>query len=627
VVVWKFDAPAPTAGNTAVQVRVSDATPPANDRVAGATPLRLDLPVATTTINATDDYEVTSPCFTGTGHTTNTAAGPDVVYSFVAPTDGTYSFRAFDNGSATNTVLYVASALPASPPPQVIGGSCLAAANRVGVGGPAEEVSVPMTSGQTAFVVVDAATTVTGAQKFVVEQPVREAEPDDTPATPSPLSCGATGSIVPAGDTDFWSLGGPPPGSRVFAMADGAASNNTDYDLRATTATDTLEYDDSNLGFLHGSNAPVIAGTPTTGAASFLRVSQFTSGVAAEPYRLSTTIEPPIGSATPEAEPNETPAQASQSPINYLSGALGSAADSDVFQLAAPSRARVFIALDADPLRDNTPFDAKLTVLAANGDVLETVDDGASSSNTGSGAGTLTSIVPNSPAEATAFRTSAPGPYFVKVQPDGATVGDYLLSMSVDCGAGALSLSPESLVDATRDQPYSQTLTASGGTAPFAFALTNGALPAGLALGADGTITGTPTDIGASSFTVQATDSLGWTGQRDYTVTVVQPPVSGPPPTPPGASDQTPPETTITKDPPDESSKTRGKYKFKSSEANSTFECKLDKDKFKACTSPRKVKHLDDGKHKFKVRAVDPAGNVDPTPAKDKFKVVEKQPG
>ena len=38
--------------------------------------------------------------------------------------------------------------------------------------------------------------------------------------------------------------------------------------------------------------------------------------------------------------------------------------------------------------------------------------------------------------------------------------------------------------------------------------------------------------------------------------------------------------------------------------------------------SPKKVKHLDEGKHKFKVRAVDGAGNVDPTAAKDKFKVV-----
>ena len=35
-----------------------------------------------------------------------------------------------------------------------------------------------------------------------------------------------------------------------------------------------------------------------------------------------------------------------------------------------------------------------------------------------------------------------------------------------------------------------------------------------------------------------------------------------------------------------------------------------------------KLKHLDAGKHKFSVYAVDAAGNVDKSPAKDKFKVL-----
>ena len=86
--------------------------------------------------------------------------------------------------------------------------------------------------------------------------------------------------------------------------------------------------------------------------------------------------------------------------------------------------------------------------------------------------------------------------------------------------------------------------------------------------------------------------------------------------------DRTPPETTITKGAPNRTDKTKVKIKFESDEPGSTFECKLDKKKFKPCTSPRKVKNLDEGKHKFKARATDEAGNVDPTPAKDKFKVV-----
>jgi hypothetical protein len=62
--------------------------------------------------------------------------------------------------------------------------------------------------------------------------------------------------------------------------------------------------------------------------------------------------------------------------------------------------------------------------------------------------------------------------------------------------------------------------------------------------------------------------------------------------------------------------------RFKSTEQGSTFECKLDRDKYKSCRSPRKLKNLDDGKHKFKVRATDSAGNSDPTPAKLRWRVV-----
>ncbi len=86
--------------------------------------------------------------------------------------------------------------------------------------------------------------------------------------------------------------------------------------------------------------------------------------------------------------------------------------------------------------------------------------------------------------------------------------------------------------------------------------------------------------------------------------------------------DCTPPKTTITKGAPKKTKKHKVKFKFKSSESGSSFECKLDKKKFKPCRSPKKYKRLKKGKHKFKVRAMDAAGNTDPSPAKDKFKVV-----
>ncbi len=87
--------------------------------------------------------------------------------------------------------------------------------------------------------------------------------------------------------------------------------------------------------------------------------------------------------------------------------------------------------------------------------------------------------------------------------------------------------------------------------------------------------------------------------------------------------DTDPPETTITKGAPNKLDKNKVTLKFTADEPEATFECKLDTKQFKPCTSPKKVKNLDDGKHKFKVVATDAAGNVDPSAAKDKFKVVD----
>src|SRR5262249_22036125 len=94
VVVWKVDVLAPTVGNTAVQLRVDKGTGPSNDFCSGATTLTLDTPVAGTTINTSDDYELSgSACFTGIGQTPMSATGGDAVYRFTATTAGSYSFR------------------------------------------------------------------------------------------------------------------------------------------------------------------------------------------------------------------------------------------------------------------------------------------------------------------------------------------------------------------------------------------------------------------------------------------------------------------------------------------------------------------------------------------------------
>ena len=94
-------------------------------------------------------------------------------------------------------------------------------------------------------------------------------------------------------------------------------------------------------------------------------------------------------------------------------------------------------------------------------------------------------------------------------------------SYSVNVGTSSLTLNPATLPSATQGAPYSQVVTASGGTGPYTYSVSSGALPAGLSLNPNtGAITGTPTGSGVSNFTIQALDSQGNTGGRAYSVNV-----------------------------------------------------------------------------------------------------------
>jgi len=81
------------------------------------------------------------------------------------------------------------------------------------------------------------------------------------------------------------------------------------------------------------------------------------------------------------------------------------------------------------------------------------------------------------------------------------------------------------------------------------------------------------------------------------------------------------PTTKITKKPHERTTKRSAKFAFKSNEPGAGFECKLDNGPYKNCSSPRKLKRLKTGRHKFAVRAIDSAGNVDATPAKHRWKI------
>jgi hypothetical protein len=80
-------------------------------------------------------------------------------------------------------------------------------------------------------------------------------------------------------------------------------------------------------------------------------------------------------------------------------------------------------------------------------------------------------------------------------------------------------------------------------------------------------------------------------------------------------NDINPPDTSIGLKPASPTKNTAASFEFTSTEANSNFVCRLDGGTFAACTSPKGYTGLTEGSHTFDVRAVDPAGNADATPA------------
>lgn len=109
-----------------------------------------------------------------------------------------------------------------------------------------------------------------------------------------------------------------------------------------------------------------------------------------------------------------------------------------------------------------------------------------------------------------------------------------LLSLILGCGGQssnsttgtALTIATASLPNGTLGVAYSSTVSATGGTPPYSWALSSGSLPAGLSLSSAGEISGTPSAAGATNFTVRVTDAANGSASAQLGLMVIAP---GPP--------------------------------------------------------------------------------------------------
>ncbi len=118
--------------------------------------------------------------------------------------------------------------------------------------------------------------------------------------------------------------------------------------------------------------------------------------------------------------------------------------------------------------------------------------------------------------------------YFVTAAGPTGTNSDYIGIDNVVytpyvCPAFTLSPAAGALPAGTAGSSYNQTLSQTGALGAPNFAITAGALPPGLTIAVNGTISGTPTATGTFNFIATASDASGCSGSQFYSITVVCP--------------------------------------------------------------------------------------------------------
>jgi hypothetical protein len=109
----------------------------------------------------------------------------------------------------------------------------------------------------------------------------------------------------------------------------------------------------------------------------------------------------------------------------------------------------------------------------------------------------------------------------------GATSGGQSGAVAGEAGAGGnavegIRITPSAMPEARLNRSYSVQFSANGGAEPYGFNLTDGALPAGLELDAEGRLSGAPLVVGQFEFTLQVEDAEGAQATAAFSLSVAR---------------------------------------------------------------------------------------------------------
>lgn len=281
-------------------------------------------------------------------------------------------------------------------------------------------------------------------------------------------------------------------------------------------------------------NVVTTAGTPpavVTNAASSVTLSSATLNGTVNPESLATTYQFNYGTTTAYGT-STTPGSAGSggSPVSenapisglltntvyhYQIQATNSAgttfgADQTFTTLAAP------LSITTTSLGNGVTGTAYSQTLTATGGITPYTWSISSGSLPGwAGLAASTGVISGTP---NAIGTTS---FTVEVTDAQSNTATQPLSITI---TNTLTITTGSLPAGVEFIPYNQTVTGAGGSAPYTWTISAGALPGWATLNSStGVISGTPNALGTTSFTVKATDTLSATATQPYSITIFAP--------------------------------------------------------------------------------------------------------
>ncbi|HXL20973.1 MAG TPA: putative Ig domain-containing protein [Candidatus Dormibacteraeota bacterium] len=245
-----------------------------------------------------------------------------------------------------------------------------------------------------------------------------------------------------------------------------------------------------------------LAGTTCTGAACGTLSNVTTTSVTYTPPALAAAVRAPLASSPSASHSSQHTNQAavSTSLVVTITATL----------VADPTKSNsVMVTVTLPPTitttvlpagTEGTPYNQTVASSGGAGTLTFTISAGALPGGlTLSSAGVI-SGTPTGPNTTASFTVKAT---------DSSTVSPQSVTQALSIAINlppAPSITTTTLPNGVQGTPYSQTISATAGLAPYSFTFT-GTLPAGLTLSSAGVISGTPTAFGTANFTVKVTDS------------------------------------------------------------------------------------------------------------------------